>query len=158
SSVEKAHHAIRRLRPLLHPGPDLFKVELEPLGLFLREQRIEIAEPFNEAAVARRTVVGDDDMIDRPLFCAGTGGTNNKRHPFQSFLTLLIKLTSFFRVRAAGRPAIRETFRQVRADLACSEAAWAWSAAKSRLCPARLAATARRAFVSPFPPSAPVTA
>ena len=31
----------------------LVEIELEPLGLFLRQQRIEIAEPLDEAAVAR---------------------------------------------------------------------------------------------------------
>src|SRR5262249_58962727 len=78
--VKEALGAIGRLRAFLHPCLDFFQIELEPLGLLFRQQRIEIAEPFNEAAVAWCTIVGDDNVIDRALFCAGTGKTNNKRH------------------------------------------------------------------------------
>src|SRR3974390_3704733 len=49
--VEEAHDAVRRLRALLHPALNLFEIELEPFGPFLRQQRIEEAEPLDKAAV-----------------------------------------------------------------------------------------------------------
>jgi hypothetical protein len=36
-----------------------------------------MAEPLDEAAVARKARVGDDDVIDRTLLGAGAGETNN---------------------------------------------------------------------------------
>ena len=83
--VEKTHHAIRRLRALRHPGLGLFQIEFQPLGFFLRQQRIEMAETFDETAVARRAAVGDDDVIERPLLGAGARHTNNERHFGPSF-------------------------------------------------------------------------
>src|SRR5258708_39408595 len=59
--VEEAHHAIRWLRTLRHPRLDLLHIELQPGFAVLRQQRIEEAEPLDEAAVARITRVGDDD-------------------------------------------------------------------------------------------------
>src|SRR6516164_8107154 len=53
-----------RERALGKPSPDLVEVELEALGLVLRQQRVEITEPLDEAAVARRTAVRDHDVID----------------------------------------------------------------------------------------------
>ena len=78
--VEEAHHAVGRLRALDHPGLDLVQVELEPLLLVLRQQRIEIAEPLDEAAVARRAAVGGDDVIERPLLGSGAGHTDDDWH------------------------------------------------------------------------------
>src|SRR5256885_4246575 len=49
--IEKAHHAIRWLRALRDPGLDLLEVELQPLGIVLRQQRVEVAEPLDEAAI-----------------------------------------------------------------------------------------------------------
>src|SRR5665213_1077640 len=83
--IEEAHDAVGGLRALLHPGLHLFEIELEALGLVLGHQRIEMAEPLDEAAVARRATVGDDDMIDRPLLGAGAGETNDERHLLSSF-------------------------------------------------------------------------
>src|SRR5215468_9043596 len=71
--VEKTKHPVGRQRALGEPSLDLVEVELEALGLVLRQQRIEIAEPLDEAAVARRTAVRDHDVIDRPLFGPGAG-------------------------------------------------------------------------------------
>src|SRR5260370_40234797 len=50
--VEKARHAIRRLRALGEPGLDLVHVELQPRLVILRQQRIEMAETVDEAAIA----------------------------------------------------------------------------------------------------------
>src|SRR5262245_31667293 len=45
--IEETHHAIRRLRALGDPGLHLVHVEHQALGLFLRQQRIEVAETFD---------------------------------------------------------------------------------------------------------------
>src|SRR5207253_1763098 len=68
--IEEAHHAIRRLRALGEPGLHLVHVELEAGFIVLRQQRIEMAETLDEAAVARKARVGDDDVIDRTLLGA----------------------------------------------------------------------------------------
>src|SRR5215469_1335655 len=90
--VEKAQHSVGRQRALGEPSLDLVEVELEALGLVLRQQRIEIAEPLDEAAVARRTAVRDYDVIDRPLLGPGAGEPNFQGHllvPFWS-MTLIV--------------------------------------------------------------------
>src|SRR5262249_12266478 len=84
--IEEAHHAVGRLRALGEPGLHLVHVELEALFLVLRQQRIEVAETLDEAAITRRTRVGGDDVIDRALLGAGAGHTENDRH-WISFLT-----------------------------------------------------------------------
>src|SRR5437899_1228862 len=68
--VEEARHPVRGLRTLGEPGLDPIHVELQPRLVVLRQQRIEMSEPFDEAAVAWKARIGDDDMIDRALFGA----------------------------------------------------------------------------------------
>ena len=87
-SVEKAHHPVRRLRALGHPRFDLVQIELQPFRFVLRQQRIEITQPLDEAAVARRAAIGDDDVIDRPLLGAGASHANDDRHVLLSFLAM----------------------------------------------------------------------
>src|ERR1700710_336630 len=53
--IEETGHAVRRLRALGEPGLDLVHVELEPGLVVLCQQRIEVAETFDEAAVAGET-------------------------------------------------------------------------------------------------------
>src|SRR6185312_9229566 len=84
--VEEAHHAIGRLRALLHPGLHLLEVELEALFLVLRQQRIVIAETLDEAAVARRARVGEHDVIERALLGAGARHADDERHLRVPFL------------------------------------------------------------------------
>src|SRR5262245_64484573 len=55
--VEETHHAIRRLRALGEPGLDLVHIELQPCLAVLRQQRVEVAETLDEAAVARKARV-----------------------------------------------------------------------------------------------------
>src|SRR5262249_10503763 len=89
--VEEARHAVGRQRALGHPGLDLLEIELEPLGLLLRQQRIEMAEPFDETAVARRTRVGDHDVVDRTLLGAGASEADLQGHssfPFVGYFVL----------------------------------------------------------------------
>src|ERR1019366_459532 len=142
--IEEASHGVGRLRALLHPGLHLVEIELEPLGLFLRQQRIEIAEPLDEAAVARRARVGDDDVIDRPLLGSGAGHADDERHfRFLSYsLTSCTLITSSFRDRASLIicPAIQETFhpapasREYRGNSVAAhqrQAAFSWRAPPS---------------------------
>src|SRR3974390_882337 len=148
--VEEAHDAVRRLRALLHPALHLFEIELEPFGPFLRQQRIEEAEPLDEAAVARRAAVSDDDVIEWPLLGSGAGHANDERHfsfPFK------LSVTSFFRGRADR--AVRETFRRRgQAGRECLAAISALPAAGL----VSWAATGRTACSSQARPSAPVSA
>src|SRR3954454_17681876 len=75
--VEEAGHAVRRLRALGEPGLHLVHVELEARLVVLGQQRIEMAETLDEAAVAGKARVGDDDVIDRTLLGACAGEADN---------------------------------------------------------------------------------
>ena len=77
-------HAIGRQRALGEPGLGLFDIELHALGLVLRQQRIEVAEPLDEA---RRAASGcPRSRCDRPAVSgAGAGKTNFQRHRFPFF-------------------------------------------------------------------------
>src|SRR5712672_2669041 len=68
--IEETRDTVRRLRALGEPGLDLVHVEFQPRLVVLRQQRIEMAETFDEAAVAGKTRIGDDDVIDRALLGA----------------------------------------------------------------------------------------
>src|ERR1700690_1376968 len=75
--VEEARHPVRRLRALGEPGLDLVHVELQPFGAVLGQQRIEMAKTLDEAAIARKARVGDDDVIDRTLLGACASEADN---------------------------------------------------------------------------------
>src|SRR6186713_303704 len=75
--IQEAGHAIRRLRALGEPGFHLVHVELQPRLIVLRQQRVEMAETLDEAAVAGKARVGDDDMIDRTLLGACASEADN---------------------------------------------------------------------------------
>src|SRR5258708_31236140 len=79
-SIEEAHHAVRRLRALGEPCLDLVHVELQPRLVVLRQQRIEMAEPLDEAAVTGKARVGNDDMVDRALLGACASEADNDWH------------------------------------------------------------------------------
>src|SRR5215468_7043463 len=68
--IEEAHHAVRGLRALGEPGLDLVHVELQPRLAVLGQQRVEMAETLDEAAVARKARVGGNDVVDRTLLGA----------------------------------------------------------------------------------------
>src|ERR1700689_779270 len=78
--IEEARHAVRRLRALGEPGLGLVHVDLQPCLVVLRQQRIEMPEPFDEAAVARKARIGNDDMIDRTLLGACAGEADDDWH------------------------------------------------------------------------------
>src|SRR6267142_7085197 len=75
--VEETRHPVRRLCALGEPGLDLVHVELQPRLVVLWQQRIEMPEPFDEAAIARKTRVGDDDVINRTLLGACASEADN---------------------------------------------------------------------------------
>src|SRR5262249_41991746 len=85
--VGKTPPTIGGRRALGGPCLDLVEIELEALGLVLRQQRVEITEPLDEAAVARRAAVRNHDVIDRPLLGSGAGEADFQGHlrvPFWS--------------------------------------------------------------------------
>src|ERR1700676_2878405 len=75
--IEEARHAVRRLCALGEPGLDLVHIELQPFGVVLGQQRIEMAETLDEAAVTRKPRVGNDDVIDRTLLGACASEADN---------------------------------------------------------------------------------
>jgi hypothetical protein len=75
--VQEAGHAVRRLCALGEPGLDLVHVELEARLVVLRQQRIEMTETLDEAAVTGKARVGDDDVIDRTLLGACASEADN---------------------------------------------------------------------------------
>jgi hypothetical protein len=60
-AIEQAGDAVGRLRALAEPFLGLLDVEDEADFRILRRQRVEGAELLDEAAVARRACVGDDN-------------------------------------------------------------------------------------------------
>ena len=68
--VEEAEHAVGRLRALREPMLDALKVELDALGVLRGEEGIVGPDLLDEAAVARRALVGDDDPVEGPLLGA----------------------------------------------------------------------------------------
>src|SRR5205085_12212486 len=78
--IEEAGDAVGRLRALGEPGLHLVHVELEARFVVLRQQRIEMAETLDEAAVAGKARIGSDDVIDRALLGAGAGKADNNGH------------------------------------------------------------------------------
>ena len=78
--VEEAHHAIRRLRALGDPGLDLVHVELQARLSVLRQQRIEMAEAFDEATIARKARVGCHHVIDRTFLGARASEADDDWH------------------------------------------------------------------------------
>jgi len=85
-AVEQPQHAIGRLRALGEPSLGLLDVDHQAGRVVLGLQRIEGADPLDEAAVARHARVGDDDAIERPLLGAAAGETDFQGHGFP-FLT-----------------------------------------------------------------------
>src|SRR5215218_6438430 len=68
--IEETGDAVGRLRAFREPGLDLVHVELQPGFIILRQQRIEMAETLDEAAVTGKARIGDDDVVDRTLLGA----------------------------------------------------------------------------------------
>src|SRR5690606_14518488 len=87
--VEEAGHAVGRRRALREPRLGLLHVEHDALGA-LGQQRVVGADLLDEAAVARRARVGDDDAVERALLGARAGHADLQGHaisPFSSVLT-----------------------------------------------------------------------
>src|SRR3546814_127208 len=61
---------------MLHPLLE----QLDAVGMVGRQHRVVAAEPLDEAAVARRGRLGDDDPIKRALLRAAAGEANLQGH------------------------------------------------------------------------------
>src|SRR5579872_3429096 len=79
-AVEQAQHAVGRLRALGEPGLGFLLIEHEAARVVLRLQGVERADLFDEAAVARRAGVGDDDAIEGALLRAAAGEADFEGH------------------------------------------------------------------------------
>src|ERR1700691_1473148 len=75
--IEETRHAVGRLRALGEPALDLVHIELQPGLVVLGQQRIEMAETLDEAAIAGKARVGDDDVVDRTLLGARASKADN---------------------------------------------------------------------------------
>src|SRR6516164_11393218 len=103
--VQKAQHAIGGQRAFRNPRLGLVEVELDALGFLLRQERIEKAEPLDEATVAGRTAVGNHDVIKRPFLGTGTCETNSQRHWGSLFLTSSFRIRESLGACRRGRAA-----------------------------------------------------
>jgi len=75
--IEETRHAIRRLRTLGDQALVLSMSSFSRASLSFASSGFEMAEPFDEAAIARKARVGDDDVIDRTLLGACAGEADN---------------------------------------------------------------------------------
>src|SRR6185312_2673030 len=100
--IEETHHAVGWLCALGKPGLDLVHVELQPGLAILRQQRVEVAETLDEAAVARKARVGGDDVIDRTLLGARASEADDDWH-FVLLLTLKLVMSVNSSLRGAKR-------------------------------------------------------
>ncbi len=78
---ERAHR-IGGLRPLLQPVREPLAIERQRLGL---RARIVVAQHLDEAAVARRSRIGDDDTEERSLLGTCASQTNNQHYRINPF-------------------------------------------------------------------------
>src|SRR5690606_19110946 len=78
-AIEEAQHAVGGLGPDAQPMLDALGDERHALAV-VGEHRIVAADLLDEAAVARRTGVGDHDMVVGALLGAGAGEADLERH------------------------------------------------------------------------------
>src|SRR5215207_5070749 len=74
--VEEAQHAVGRLRALGKPGLHLLGLDGDAGRIILLLHRIVRADLLDEAPVARRAAVGDDDAVIWTLLGARAGETD----------------------------------------------------------------------------------
>ena len=82
---EEAMHAVRRGGALRNPSLRLVEIELDAVGVILGQQRIVEADLLDEAAVARKARIRDDDRIMRPLLGAAPRQSDFQSHVLGSF-------------------------------------------------------------------------
>src|SRR3546814_3404608 len=80
SSDLEARNAVGRLRADTEPMVRAIGVELDALLVVLGEKRVVIADPLDEAAVARAARIGDDDAVIGTLLGAAARQTNAECH------------------------------------------------------------------------------
>src|SRR5690606_1583085 len=76
---EQARDAVGRLGALLQPVLDALDLQDRAVRIVLLQQRVEGAHLLDEAAVARRMAVGDDDRVVRAPLGAAAGETSLQR-------------------------------------------------------------------------------
>src|SRR5262249_39325553 len=93
---------------LCEPALGLLDIEFDPVRIVLRQQGIEIAQPFDETAVARIAAIRHHDVIDGPLLGAGTGHPDLQRHlaSFLGAINCVGKLISFCRSPESRRDPV----------------------------------------------------
>src|SRR3546814_3793316 len=78
--IEEARNAVGRLRADTEPMVRAIGVELDALLVVLGEKRVVIADPLDEAAVARAARIGDDDGVIGALLGAAARQTTAECH------------------------------------------------------------------------------
>src|SRR5690606_13544404 len=71
--LEEAGDAVGRLGAVREPVLDALEVDLHPVLVVLRQERVVGAELLEEAAVARHAAVGGDDRVMRALLGPAAG-------------------------------------------------------------------------------------
>src|SRR5690606_37632669 len=99
-------NAVGRLCANANPVLGALGVQNNALLVVLGEQRIEGADLLDEAAVARRTGVSNDDLVERALLGATTGQADLEGHSFFLGSVDLIERGYFF-LPKPGRPGKR---------------------------------------------------
>src|SRR5438105_4905387 len=67
---KEAVNALARHRPFGNPGLRLLEIEFQPVGVVLRQNGIVVADLLDEAAVARRMGIRNDNGVVRALLRA----------------------------------------------------------------------------------------
>src|SRR3546814_5805694 len=78
--IEEARNAVGLLRADTEPMVRAIGVALDALLVVLGEKRVVIADPLDEAAVARAARIGDDDAVIGTLLGAAARQTNAECH------------------------------------------------------------------------------
>ena len=71
-------NTVRRRRANPQPVGDARIIQADPAGVILGQQRVEIAQLFNETAIPRRADIRHHNTVKRAFLCAKTGKTNFK--------------------------------------------------------------------------------
>src|SRR5690554_3241627 len=79
--LDQLRHALGRLGALADPVVGALEVDLQR-NFLTGSHRVEETQTLNEATIARIAAVGDNDLIERPLFRTATCKTN-RNHAFR---------------------------------------------------------------------------
>src|SRR6185437_10473693 len=114
---EEAMHAIGRGRALRHPFLCLFEVELEAIGMILRQQWIVEADLLDKAAIAGAARIRNHDVVVRALLRAAARQSDLQSHiMFLSVFRIVSRGDAEFPVVETGMLSI-DGFRALRAPI-----------------------------------------